>query len=320
MFCTCELRPRVTLTRCTNRSQVESTWDLCLEQGTQGLGYVCEFIGNIADGPTTKNIRNDTGCNDTVFRERLSGPSCSSSRSGGPHSTSGTWVGKNTCTRDIFGWKRRRDEGQLVVVKIRTERNPADLLTKPLPFNRTRKLCELAGAEYDQDSMAREPSEFNGCLRCSTWNGAVHPGTKLSVLQYAVPQNLRKACKNGSRCVRRCATLDHVAEDSYTDPTMFRQCKASDPSLVQGIALEVELVSVLRVCVSLTFYQHCSCTPAHVVRTPAVAVNSALAHVSSKRVIHGIESQHSTIFRDTRATRVSHGQQDKDTSRSVQQD
>ena len=44
--------------------------------------------------------------------------------------------------------------------------------------------------------------------------------------------------------------------------------------------------------VRLTFYQYSSCT-AQVVRTLANAVTSALGQVFSKRVIHGIESQHS---------------------------
>ena len=60
------------LTRCT---QLESTWDLCRSQETQGLGFVCEFVGSIADDPMTKNIQNSTGCHDTIIRECLSGPS-----------------------------------------------------------------------------------------------------------------------------------------------------------------------------------------------------------------------------------------------------
>ena len=36
---------------------------------------VCEFVVNIADDPMTKNIQNNTGCNDTIIRESLSGPS-----------------------------------------------------------------------------------------------------------------------------------------------------------------------------------------------------------------------------------------------------
>ena len=60
------------------------------------------------------------------------------------------------------------------------------------------------------------------------------------------------------------AELDNVAENSYNDPTMFRQ----DLSLVQMIAPKVEQACVQ--CVSLTFYQHCSCTRAHVVRTLAM--------------------------------------------------
>ena len=77
MFCACELRPRDMLTRCTKRTQLESTWDLCRAQGAQGLGHVCEFVGSIADDPMTKNIQNSTGCNDTIIRESLSGPSIS---------------------------------------------------------------------------------------------------------------------------------------------------------------------------------------------------------------------------------------------------
>ena len=77
MFCTCELQPRVILTRCTHRSQVKSTWDLCRAQGTQVLGYVGEFVANIAYNPMTKNIQVSTGCNDTIIRGSLSGPSIS---------------------------------------------------------------------------------------------------------------------------------------------------------------------------------------------------------------------------------------------------
>ena len=60
MFCACELRPRVMLKRCTKRTQLESTWDFRRAQGTQGLGFVCEIVGNIADDPMTKNIWNCT--------------------------------------------------------------------------------------------------------------------------------------------------------------------------------------------------------------------------------------------------------------------
>ena len=49
MCCICELRPRVILTRCIKRSQLDSTRELCRAQRTQGLGYECEFVGNIAD-------------------------------------------------------------------------------------------------------------------------------------------------------------------------------------------------------------------------------------------------------------------------------
>ena len=77
MFCACELRPRVIRTRCTKRNQLESTWDLCRAQGTQGLGYVCEFVGSIADDPMTKNIQNSTGCNATIIRGSVTGQSIS---------------------------------------------------------------------------------------------------------------------------------------------------------------------------------------------------------------------------------------------------
>ena len=77
MFCACEMRPRVMLTRCTKLTQLEATWDLCRAQGTQGLGFVCEFVGNMADDPMTKNMQNSTGCYDTIIRESLSVPSLS---------------------------------------------------------------------------------------------------------------------------------------------------------------------------------------------------------------------------------------------------
>ena len=50
------------------------------------------------------------------------------------------------------------------MVKNRTERNLADLLTKPLPFNRIQELCKLLEVEYGQDSMTREAPEFNFAL------------------------------------------------------------------------------------------------------------------------------------------------------------
>ena len=43
-------------------------------QGTQGLGYVCEFVGSMGDDPMMKNILSSTGCHDTIIRESLSGP------------------------------------------------------------------------------------------------------------------------------------------------------------------------------------------------------------------------------------------------------
>ena len=77
MFCTCKLRPRVILTRCTKRSQMESTWDLCRAQGTQRPGYVCELVENVADDPRMKNIHKSTECSDTIIRDSLSRPSIS---------------------------------------------------------------------------------------------------------------------------------------------------------------------------------------------------------------------------------------------------
>ena len=68
----------------------------------------------------------------------------------------------------------------------------------------------------------------------------------------------------------------------------------SDLSPVRMTAPKVEQESVPRECVnciSLSFCQHCSCTPAQIVRTPPKAVASALAPVFGKRVIPGIESQ-----------------------------
>ena len=38
-------------------------------QGTQELGYVCEFVGNIAHDPKMKNIQKSTMCDDTIVCE-----------------------------------------------------------------------------------------------------------------------------------------------------------------------------------------------------------------------------------------------------------
>ena len=46
MFCACELRPRVMLTRCTKRTHLESTWNLCQAQGVLGARGQVELLGN----------------------------------------------------------------------------------------------------------------------------------------------------------------------------------------------------------------------------------------------------------------------------------
>ena len=63
----------------------------------------------------------------------------------------GLGLAKHVHTRCLW-LQTARDEGRLDVVKIPTQRHPADLLTKPLPLDRIRELCKLVGVEYDQDS------------------------------------------------------------------------------------------------------------------------------------------------------------------------
>ena len=58
----------------------------------------------------------------------------------------GLGLAKHVHTRHLW-LQAARDEGRLDVVKIPTERNPADLLTKPLPFSRIEELCRLVGVE-----------------------------------------------------------------------------------------------------------------------------------------------------------------------------
>ena len=62
---------------------------------------------------------------------------------------------KHVHTRRLW-LQAARDEGLLDGVKIPTERDLADLLTKPLPFDRIQELCKLVGVEYDQDSKTLE--------------------------------------------------------------------------------------------------------------------------------------------------------------------
>ena len=85
----------------------------------------------------------------------------------------GLGLAKHVHTRH-FWLQAARDEGRLDVVKIRTERNPGDLLTKPLPFNRIQELCKLVGVEHDQDSMTREAQcpttrSSRTCARRAKW-------------------------------------------------------------------------------------------------------------------------------------------------------
>ena len=84
----------------------------------------------------------------------------------------------------------------------------------------------------------------------------------------------------------------HVRLQSWTT---WLKIHTFDLSLARMTASEVESESVLRVCVkcvSRTFFEHCSCTPPHVVFTLADTVTSAFGQVVSKRVIHGNTSQH----------------------------
>ena len=65
----------------------------------------------------------------------------------------GLGLAKNVHTGHL-SLQAARDEGRSDVVKIPTELNPADLFTKPLPFDQEE--CKLVGVEYDQDSKTLE--------------------------------------------------------------------------------------------------------------------------------------------------------------------
>ena len=84
----------------------------------------------------------------------------------------GLGLAKHVHTRHLW-LQAAKDEGPLDMVKIRSERHPAVLLTKLLPFNRIQELCKLVGIEYDQDSKT----------------------LKSSVSQHEVHQNLSDACR-----------------------------------------------------------------------------------------------------------------------------
>ena len=86
----------------------------------------------------------------------------------------------------------------------------------------------------------------------------------------------------------------YVARDSTSPGCQFSLplLSRNEPQSLLGISCFFFFCASVK-CVSLTFCGHCSCTPAHVVRTPADVVTSALAQVFSKRVIHSIESPHS---------------------------
>ena len=73
----------------------------------------------------------------------------------------------------------------------------------------------------------------------------MHPG-----IQFSVSQTLSEAGKTARVAFEDAtASLVIVAEDSYKDPTLFRQVSARDLCPMQMIAPAVEHESVLRVCV-----------------------------------------------------------------------
>ena len=54
-----------------------------------------------------------------------------------------------------------RESGQLDVRKVHTSRNPADVLTKPLPFESIRDLCSRVGVYYDNDEVVSAEGRVN---------------------------------------------------------------------------------------------------------------------------------------------------------------
>ena len=64
----------------------------------------------------------------------------------------GLGLAKHVHIRNLW-LQAARDEGQLDVRKVHTSQNPADVLTKALPFARVRALCRLVGAIYDGNEL-----------------------------------------------------------------------------------------------------------------------------------------------------------------------
>ena len=94
--------------------------------GERAIRCGINWSGGTRSPKWTQRLREQHACDD---RKRQPGR-------GGQHRTSGTRVGEARV-------------GRLDVVKIPTERNLADLLTKPLPFSRIEELCRLVGVECD---------------------------------------------------------------------------------------------------------------------------------------------------------------------------
>ena len=207
------------------------------------------------------------------------------------------------------------------MVKMSTERNPADLLTKRLPFDRIQQLCKLVGVEYDQDSKTLEDRCRSRCprawMRCGHWLALRQQVCQaVEALQHEATCRLPKSrdasgispC-NGSCAqprVGKAAQASGAAVDVQFDGLLHPNFEGTESTGVAMWSKRSESIADDCAhsgagissegcvnCISLSFCQHCSSTPAQIVRTPSSAVTSAWAQVFSKRVIHGIESQHS---------------------------
>ena len=152
---------------------------------------------------------------------------CDQPRGGGPHSTLRLGLAKHVHTRHLW-LQAARDEGRSGVVKIPTERNPADPLTEPLPFDHIQDLCKLVGVEHDQDSKTPE-------VQCPSTRSPRTNGSRC-VSKYV---RLSRLCNMKSPVVSRRAAMLLVSHNVTVVSCAQRPLSAGIVRVAIGAAVDV---------------------------------------------------------------------------------
>ena len=114
-----------------------SWWEcelVCCGDDRRGSSWTSKRIRDVGNNPCVTSARDNQGVADHTARQ-------------------GFGLAMHVHTRHL---QAARGEGLLDVVKVQTERNPPDPLTKPLPFTRIQELCSPVEVECDQGFTKHE--------------------------------------------------------------------------------------------------------------------------------------------------------------------